>query len=218
MKKFTLIFITLCAGYYSAAFAQNDTTEVKNETLFGKMKLGKVSGMGGTFVEFSNANSEFAVFNGGGGAVIFNQTFYIGAYGMGLSTLHKMVYSDSSVIKKIGDRNHVSFGHGGLWIGYLNKSHKLLHWGVSSKFGVGAVSLYDIDFEDNDYASFANDVVMVFTPQLEAELNVTSWFKVNVGAGYRVVSGIDKTQYYKKDMLNSPEGTIKLLFGGFAKR
>jgi hypothetical protein len=52
---------------------------------------------------------------------------------------------------------------------------------------------------------------------------MTKWFKINVGAGYRFVTGIDaiyldgdsnQVNFYDKSDFNSPVGTISLIFQG----
>ena len=69
---------------------------------------------------------------------------------------------------------------------------------------------------------------MVITPQIELEFNITSWMRVNIGAGYRVVTGIDKAyqfkgspntiKYYDAKDFNSPVGEVSILIGGFSKK
>ena len=70
------------------------------------------------------------------------------------------------------------------------------------------------------------DQVFVLTPQLELEMNIASWFKINIGAGYRFVSGIDKkytnssgetANYFKSSDFNTPQASLSFLFGSFGK-
>jgi hypothetical protein len=60
-------------------------------------------------------------------------------------------------------------------------------------------------------------------------MNITRWFKVNFGLGYRIVTGVDEKvldagvaggapqmkQFFKSNEFNSLTGTVSLLFGGF---
>lgn len=183
-----------------------------------------ISGFGAFFNEFSSVQNDFAVSNGGGGAVIFNQKFYFGGYGMGLSTIHERPDLDS-IISGVSD-SRISFGHGGLWLGYIHNSHKAVHFSVSSKFGWGQIAIYDKYYDYHDREEYyARDNVFVITPQIEMEMNLTPWFKMNIGAGYRYVAGIDKayilsnqkTNYYESNDFSSPTANISLLFGGFGK-
>jgi hypothetical protein len=183
----------------------------------------KISGFGAPIVEFSSINNEFAVSVGGGGAAIFNQTFFIGGYGEGLSTGHYL-YNLASEVNI--DQPRISFGHGGFWLGYLYKANKAVHGAFSLKLGWGQISLYDNTYTYDPMDYKARDGVFVVTPQLEMELNLTTWFKVNIGAGYRLVTGVDKTylndqgmrvKYYNTADFSSPVGSLTFMFGYFKK-
>jgi hypothetical protein len=79
------------------------------------------------------------------------------------------------------------------------------------------------------YNESVNDNVFVFTPQAEVEFNMARWFKVNLGIGYRLVTGtsltydayttdlqyIGKEKYFNNNEFSSFVGTVSLLFGGF---
>ena len=72
-----------------------------------------------------------------------------------------------------------------------------------------------------DY-QYYRDRIFTITPQVEMELNMTKWFRINVGVGYRFVAGIDATyeqgentvKFYEDSDFNSPVGTISFIFGG----
>lgn len=200
----------------------------------GKYLLSKditISGFGASFVEISKIQDDFAVFTGGGGGVLLGQTFYIGAYGSGLSTVH--LY-DKDLTSLVGtDRLRINFGHGGLWLGYLYHSTEKIHFGFSTKIGMGQINLHDDKYTRANTTSkigttrIGKDNVLVVIPQIEAEFNVTRWFKINVGAGYRHVNGLNKhyinskevpVKYYKYADYSYPEGSISLIFGWFDNR
>ena len=218
MKKILIIsFISLFIS--SSAFSQEDK---QIQYLFQGNEKITVSGFGGPIVEFSSINNEFALFVGGGGAVLFNHAFFVGGYGEGLTTGHyRYDLKDELGIPA----PKIAFGHGGFWLGYIHKPLNAVHAGISSKIGWGQVSLYDPYFSYDPHDYRARDGVFVFIPQLEVELNLFPWFKVNVGAGYRLVSGLNKTykdpkrgdyvQYYQNSDFSSFEGSISFLFGWF---
>ena len=91
------------------------------------------------------------------------------------------------------------------------------------KLGWGEIDL-EGDELDPDLDSHADFMDRIFTilPQVEMELNLTEWFKINAGVGYRFVTGIDatylvdqnKVKYYNTGDFSSPVGTISLIFGG----
>ena len=230
MKKITLIItglILFCSSYQLSGQEMQYLFQGKD----GKLK---VSGFGGPIIEFSSVMDKFAVGVGGGGAVIFNQAFYIGGYGIGLSTEHLVTlerYSPALGENEIFYNRRVNFGHGGFWLGYIHQSYKAVHFGASAKLGWGEVSLYQTNKYSNYDEYFAGDNCFVFIPQVEAEVNIAKWFKVNFGVGYRLVSGLDRSylylpdgasepiekQYYDSKDFNSFTGTITLVFGWFAQ-
>jgi len=230
MKKITIIItglIFICSSYQLSGQDMQYLFQKKD----GKLK---VSGFGAPIVEFSSVMDNFAVCVGGGGAVIFNQSFYIGGYGEGLSTDHRVTlerYSPALQENEIFYNCRVNFGHGGFWLGYIHQSFKAIHFGASAKLGWGEVSLYQSNTYDYYDQYFAGDNCFVFIPQAEAEINLAKWFKINVGVGYRLVSGLNRSylylpdgasdpiekQYYDSKDFNSFTGTVSFLFGWFAQ-
>ncbi len=224
MKK---VFLTIVIVL--SAFLLKAQDEKPTQYLFGNNVKTSITGFGAPIVEFSSKGSNFAVSTGGGGGVLINQTFYFGAYGMGLATQHnvadlKIKQSNGEVVNYPTMRT--VFGHGGFWVGYIHKRKDALHWGVSTKIGWGVIGLVDADFDEDSHTRVGLDQVFVLTPQIEMEMNINRWFKVNIGAGYRFVSGVDKTytnangevvSFYKSSDFNSPQASISFLFGGFGR-
>lgn len=217
MKKLSVIlFLSLLAGFSLNA---QDSEDKEVKTLFSSSDI-SFSGFGGPIVQFGTAEDGMGVFPGGGGALLINQKFFIGGYGMGLanSALHRNVEVEG--VKY--DRLRTSFGHGGFWLGYIHNSQELLHLGFSSKFGWGELALYDDRFDFDHYDYLANDIVFVVTPQVEVEMNITHWFKLNVGAGYQFVSGVGNQTWsdngekiFEQKDFSTPQLTVGFLFGGF---
>jgi hypothetical protein len=190
-----------------------------------------VSGFGSFIIGFSGVDGNFAVYNGGGGAVLLNQTVYFGGYGMGLSTRHTM--GSIAMVKPGGEEKYyddlyAQFGHGGFWLGYLHKSYKPIHFGFSTKLGWGSLSMsndiFDKNYDEYDYYHIVVDRVFVATPQLEVEMNLLKWFKINASAGYQFVSGVDKTymntageqvKFFDGKDFNQPMFNLTFAFGGF---
>lgn len=71
----------------------------------------------------------------------------------------------------------------------------------------------------------SNDFVLVLTQQAECEINVTTWFKMNLSLGYRLVSGVNDNSFIYPDInnfsgfagndFNSPVVGMSFLFGFF---
>lgn len=186
-----------------------------------------ISGFGAPIIGFGSVEGNFAVYNGGGGAVLLNQTFYAGGYGMGLSTQHSidiLTLTNSQGKEVTYEDLHTHFGHGGFWFGYIHKPEKAVHFAASAKLGWGSISLTEQDFGEDVYDNVVLDNVFVVHPQAELELNLLKWFKMNIGAGYQFVAGVDKkykdasgnrVNFFNASDFSKPQLTVSLLFGGF---
>ena len=218
MKIINYAMIILFVLSSVTLFAQEEEEEKEMQYIFGGNGKTKVSGFIAPIMGFSAIGNEFAFFMGGGGAVLLNQTFYVGAFGEGLTTGH---YTDINE-KSYPLKGKTSFGYGGFWLGYIHKSQNPIHFGASTRLGWGSI-YYDQYYNDvnNNFQADKDflDNVFVIVPQIEAEFNFFKWMKMNVGVGYRVVAGIDKKYsnqliFDKKDF-NKPQATLTLCFGYF---
>jgi hypothetical protein len=213
-KNKIFLLLVLIATLVKVCFSQ----EQEMKYLFGGKEKIRVSGFIAPIMEYSAMGDNFAFFMGGGGAILFNQAFFFGAYGEGLTT----PYEKEIIINPLQSwktTQQIEWGHGGFWLGYIHRSNAPIHAGISTKLGWGSIDIYDQDF--NHSSTEFRDNVFVIIPQLEAEFNFFKWLKLNVGVGYRVVTGIDKKYswsdeliYDKKDF-NKPEATMTLMFGFF---
>ncbi len=218
ITNYTMIILFVVSSI--TLFAQEEAEEKEMNYIFGGKGKTKVSGFGGPIMGFSAIGNEFAFVMGGGGAVLLNQTFYIGAFGEGIATSHYYEINEGNILP--AQQGKINFGYGGFWLGYIHKSQNPVHFGVSTRLGWGSIYLNrfynDINYEYQVDPAYL-DNVFVFIPQLEAEFNFFKWMKMNVGIGYRVVAGINKEYlgeplFDKKDF-NKPQGTITLMFGYF---
>jgi len=217
--------------FISPLFAQEND---EPQYLFD-LKTVKLSGFGSTITELSSLDGGFGVSSGGGGAILFNYNSYIGFYGTSLESNH---YRED--IYPI-DHNPISnpqlprytdlqlwFENNGVWFGYINNYKKLVHWGANMKIGHGVIGLYDKDIKFDNRDVLFKDNVFVASPEFEVEFNIARWFKVNMGVGYRIVTGFDNKYFtnvdgeqkilFKRSQFNSPYANVKLMFGRFAKR
>jgi hypothetical protein len=58
------------------------------------------------------------------------------------------------------------------------------------------------------------DFLFVLEPAVNAELNVTSWFHLNAGASYRLVSGVSQEKLENSDF-SGMTATLTFKFGKF---
>ena len=235
MKKYLMISMAAIMSFcFLGATAQDEM-----QYLFsGTDKDVSVSGFAAVINEFSGFDKEFGFSLGGGAALLIDQKFFLGGYGLGLTTQHLnsyVRYNREAATNKYSGDLYTRFGHGGFWLGYIHNAHNAIHWGVNAKLGWGAVSLTD-KIERGDTYKWDNydyDNVFVITPQVDLNMNLLSWMRLNVGLGYRVVTGLNKTyeylpdndplqkpvekEYFDKNAFNSVTGTVTLAFGWFNK-
>ena len=205
-------FLSVC---FYVACAQTPDKEGETQTLFGNGKL-NISGFGAPIVEFSNVKGQFSVSNGGGGAALFNQTFFVGGYGVGLSNRIALDVNNTS--------QRLEFGHGGFWLGYINSPKKLLHFISSIKLGWGSVNMRNNNY-GNNLTTYSN-TTFVTTPEVGFEVNIARFFRISATAGYRFVTGISKMEFTNGGVItenltnadfSSPMGSISFKFGWFGK-
>jgi len=183
MKKIALTLLGILATS-SVAAAQDETL------VSGGLESG---GFGAPVVKFSDVGGDFAVFVGGRGGWIINHTFVLGAGGYGLASN----IGESPFVRE------VEFGYGGLELEYINRSDKIFHFSIYTLIGGGGVtSLFDVA-----------DGVFVLEPVVNLMVNVTKWFRVGAGGGYRFVSGAD--QDLSNGDLSAFVGVLTFKFGGF---
>ena len=192
MKKiFVVVLITLS---FSGLKAQDSEIQ----TLFSGNT--RISGFGGPAMSFTTMRGEFAHMMGGGGAVLLGD-FFIGGYGEGLT-------NGISV-----GGNRLDFGHGGFWTGYSFMAARPLHPNISAQIGWGSAGE-----RSQDYTYYTTDNVFVFKPAIELEMNFTRFFRLSVGAHYRVVTGVNP-ELYSEPMSNSdlsgPGASLTFKFGWF---
>jgi len=167
---FLLILIIVTAFY---AFAQEATL------ISGDIESG---GYGGPVVKITNINGENAVMVGGRGGWIINHTFIVGGGGYGLVT---------DVNAKVPDSAHryIELGYGGFEIEYIASSNDLLHLSIGLLVGGGGVGYKN---ENNDIfnTSYKRNSFFVLEPNVDANLNVTQFFRIAAGVSYRYISGL----------------------------
>lgn len=178
-------------------FAQNE----RPKTLIGNDPE-DISGFGGVLFSFMPIDGDLSTLTGGGGAVLFDNTFFIGGYGLGLT--------GNKEIELNGNDYSTSFGHGGFWLGYNIKPDELLHMGVETRLGWGSITTKSSTTNE----AVNEDDVFIFNPQFFGEVNIAYWFKVNAGVGYQKTIGVDNNFFDATDF-DGPTFGISLLFGWF---
>lgn len=181
------------------AWAQEDEEEEpkpQEETL---IKSGIDSGGFGALVfKFSGVNDQFAFFGGARGGWIINHRFVIGGGGYGLGSEICLDEEGSCFLREL------EFGYGGFEFEYIGLWDRVAHYSLQLLIGGGGVTLL----------GFPSDGVFVAEPAARLELNVTKWFRLNIGGGYRFVSGVNLARLDNSD-LSAFSGVLEFKFGNF---
>lgn len=178
------------------------------ETLFdGNFQVG---GYGGVIARSASINGQFGLLGGGGGGVIIDRTVSLG--GMFYSLVNDVI-ADSAP----SSRPFVCLNYGGAFVQYIHNPDRLVHFTGSILVGAGSVGYrgsFD-DFEDRGARpDTLDDAFFVVEPSIEAELNVTRWFRLGAGVGYRFVSGVERTDLRNSD-IGGPSAALLFKFGSF---
>lgn len=195
MKKLVILLTFLSA----ALLAQEQTILGTGNTSHG--------GFGGPVVKFSSVRDQFAVLVGGRGGWIINHTFVLGGGGYGLAN------EVTGTKTNLGSEMLLNFGYGGFEMEYIINSDDVLHATVYLLLGGGSVSHRSSYYYDESW--FGNsDEFFVCEPAVNAELNIISFMRINLGVGYRYINGI------KDDNLSDSEfsglsGILTFKFGTF---
>lgn len=188
-----VFFFVLFAGSLAA----------QTETLFGRARV--VGGFGSLIYEVGINNNLHPTFGAGGGIVI--NSFFLGVYGSGSA--------DFTTWDGQFNRNErLDLGQSGLWLGFAIPSRRLVHLFTSARLGWGVVNV-DLN---NDNQRFEDlDQVLVATPEIGLELNITRWLRLAGTVGYRFVNGTETNPNYNNDTFSGALGAVTLRIGGFGR-
>jgi hypothetical protein len=187
----------------SLAFAQQETV------FSGEIKSG---GFGAPVIKFTSLDGNFGVLVGGRGGWIINNNFAIGGGGYGL--VNNIHYKSV-----LANNEYIDFGYGGLEMEYFFSPERLIHLSLYSLIGGGGLSERRNNSFDNSDWEWSNNkgvAFFIFEPGANATLNLTSIFRISLGATYRIISGPDYNGL-KPSKLDGFSGVLQFKFGTFIK-
>ncbi len=194
----------------------NTSLYSQEETLIGNgIEHG---GFGGPVLKFTQIKGELGIMVGGYGGWLINHQFMIGGGGFGLVN---EIRASTEAEKEYSSGNKplfVEFGYGGGMFEYILTPNKLVHFSINLLIGAGGVNYrYNYRNENNDwyYTHRGSDAVFVLEPTMSVELNLISWCRTSIGAGYRYVSGINDLVGISNKDLSGISGNITFKFGTF---
>ncbi len=164
-------------------------------------------GFGGPTFQLTQFDGQTGVMIGGHGGWIINHTVYLGGGGMGLVNDIEIELAPDSL-------RYLDFGYGGLELGFVLASDRLIHFTFSSLIGGGGVQ-YRSSYENSNYDFQAEgDPFFMVEPAVHVVLNVTRHFRIGLGGGYRLIRGVDLAGL-SDDFLSGPNASLTLNFGRF---
>lgn len=155
-------------------------------------------GFGAPVVKFSSMLGEFVTFVGVRGGWVANHSFVIGA---GAYTLVNTI-DRPDLIEPI-----TKFVYGGFEVEYIGLASEPVHFTILALVGAGR--RYLTDEPDPDH-----DEVFVFEPAVNLQVNVTNFFRVDAGGGYRYVSK-ETTSDTENSDYRAFFGALTFRFGSF---
>ncbi len=193
----------LVAMVASAAAAQEKRPEPE-VIVSGEIESG---GYGGPEMKFTSVRGEGAVFLGGRGGWIINHTLVLGGAGYGLVS---QIAAPAAAQPAAGPRYDISFGYGGPFIEAIILPHKVWHVSVTSLFAAG-----DVKYRIHDGGDVGgNSTVFVWEPSATLELNVVRFMRIDLGASWRLVRGVDRAALRNADVTGFA-GLLAFKFGKF---
>jgi hypothetical protein len=179
--------IALMAASILTAAAQTPANAASSEqTLIpGRITSG---GYGGPVQQLSVVNGNTVLFTGAEGGGIVNHSFVLGAAGYGLATQN--VRNPGATLRDSKGRAPVvEMGYGGITLGYVSQPMKVVHLAVQTLIGGGGLTYDTQDIAGMRPEDAPADAFFVLEPSMRGEVNVTRILRIDVGAGYRFVSG-----------------------------
>lgn len=194
MKGIVLVSVLFLGAV--SVFAQEETL-IEKELTYG--------GFGAPVVRFTEVRDELGIMVGGRGGVVVNHLFSIGGGGYGLAN-----GVDAGV--SVPDTLELEMGYGGLELEWIGFSDRLVHLTFYTLLGAGGVSFRTAD--DDGVDEFDTDTIYVAEPIANIEVNVTKFFRMNAGAGYRFVWDVDAPGL-EDDDLGGVTASLTFKFGRF---
>lgn len=159
-------------------------------------------GYGGPIINSSLIASKPTLSIGGGGAMILNNGFYIGGFGLGTS--------DLVPVSSKYDNYNLQVEYGGFWLGYIEKLKKGYRISTSIKTGFGAAKL-----KNDHLGQLYYDDLVVFTPEISLSKRINCYSSIELGVFYNIFTGISFQNYHNNDFSNIGVSLMFKFGGGY---
>ncbi len=222
MKRWIVIFFILPA---MLSVAQEDNQEFN--TIFGSDFTS--GGYGAPELKLGKVNNETSLFVGGRGGWLIGHKFVLGGAGYGLTTNNTFDYtedlrnSSGEMVPDSTRRLKIDMGYGGLLLEYIAFPKKSIHLAFPLIIAAGGTSLgskIDPDLNSQDpqdwvtYKHVESSAFFLVEPGVSIELNMVKFFRLDLGASYRFISGTNLERLSNSD-LSDFTFNVALKFGKF---
>ncbi len=190
MKNLILKTLFISIAFFTNLIAQ--AQDENYQTIFKNNQGLQISGFGNLISELSFATSSPRIGTfysvGAEGAVLFNQKFYIGVYGVSSVAPLDITKSSANLTT-----NELMFIQTGLSMGYKLQPMKAVHMTFGLRTGYGHLQEFSRSYSHwDDYTFYESSTPMfVATPHVSVEANFFPWMKASIGVGYRQAFGKD---------------------------
>ena len=179
MKRILLLTIILVFAMLNLKSQDPEFQYYKNKeikTLLGRDRSG--GGYGSFTIGYSMIDNQHAVLLGGRLAWVASHYVGIGFGGTGfINEYHYEPAIDREVF--------LTGGYGGLYIEPILFPRQPVHLSFPCLFGVGGISYITNDQDFNNNFIEDSEAFLLMEPAAEVELNLTKFFRMAIGAGYR---------------------------------
>jgi hypothetical protein len=208
----TLVMLII-AGHTVLGQSEYEIPVKQTKTLLGDGT--KVRGFGSLDMRMTELTDDLGLLMGAHGGIILNNHFVIGLGGYGLTSNFQVEGSESP------EDLYLYGGYGGLILGGIFSPKEVVHIYTPVLIGAGGMEVTDRNYLNNfhrpypPFGTFAEtSAFFMVEPGLDVEINVTRFFKIGLGASYRLVRQSDLITVSDKD-LSGFSGGLSLKFGKF---
>ncbi len=146
---------------------------------------------------------------GARGGAILRRRFVLGA--AGFSLLNDVAMPASA---QLGAGSHnISFGSGGFWFAYILSPDWVVHPTFGVLLGGGSVGYQVTERAAGTPATYTSSSFFLAQPEIEADVNVTRFMRIGVGAYYRFVVGVKLEDKLTNGDVGGPGALLAIKFG-----
>lgn len=191
----------------------------KVETLFQDQK--SFGGYLGINMGYTQIDGEDAFIAGGRAMFVANHYIGIGFGGKGFMTMPK---EDSITITDRSGNDHYTGltstyisnagGYGGLYIEPVLYSLKPVHVAFPIMIGAGGI-VSEIWSDDWSGTKSTSSAFFIIEPGVDVEFNIAQWFRIGLGASYRITSRVEGLSQRPADLMEGFNYGLTFKFGWF---